>query len=506
MNGIGYDPLGGYLERVLSPEDRVLFDEAVASARTSAIRAAYIMVWLSCAESLKRKFRELAPRDGNAARITGEIGRREANHQSVDNYILDQAKDYGFIREAEHTQLQHIYVMRCLFGHPYETRPTVEQLVAAASTAIDHVLSRPTRLRHGYITDQVGLITSDAHFLDDLQVAVENYAGEVYPRVDEGLRLYFMRRLWPELERMVHDPAMAIYMRRGIWFSRTFLRQCINELLPSWDVVQDLTRAPDTLSTILSDPTLFTQITGHAQDIVVGTLIQIARASGTGLRLITELHEAGVLSDRHRERFEEAIRELPLSYLVSSGFPPIYYAQKFIDDFKSPNFYTQNPALEALNNLGQQRIASLPDRTLVLLGNNVLQAAQGNAKSAISMLREMASNPTPWPEHFVEGILSECFINEGAQIRFKVIHLDSAIRALLKLGSPAASGVVTRISARIQSGTFKNPWPRLEYRDEAVRTIDETCADDQDAQGILEPLRVALLNLEVEQVEEDKDE
>ena len=300
MNGTGFDPLGGYQDRVMSAEDRVLFDEAAASARTSAIRAAYIMVWLSCAESLKRKFRELAPRDGNARRINGEIGRIEANQKSVDNYILDNARDYGFITAAEHAQLHHIYGMRCLFGHPYETRPTVEQLVAAASTVVDHVLCRPTKLRHGYITDQVRLIASDASFLDDLQVAVETYAGVVYPRIDEGLRLYFMQKLWPELEQMVHDPAVAMYLRRGIWFSRAFLRQCLGDLLSAWDPVQDLTRTPESLSNILSDPILFAQISGHAQDIVVGNLIQISRASGTGLRLSAELHKAGCEPTTHR--------------------------------------------------------------------------------------------------------------------------------------------------------------------------------------------------------------
>ena len=500
MNGTGFDPLGGYQDRVMLAEDRVLFDEAVASARTSAIRAAYIMVWLSCAESLKRKFRELAPRDGNVRRINGEIGRREANHQSVDNYILEQAKDYGFIREAEHAQLQHIYEMRCLFGHPYETSPTVEQLVAAASTAIEYVLSRPTRLRHGYITDQVRLITSDPNFLDDLQVAVETYAGEVYPRVDEGLRLYFMQRLWPELERMVHDPPMAMYLRRGIWFSRTFLRQCLGELLTSWDPIQDLTRTPDSLSNILSDPILFAQISGHARDIMVGNLIQISRASGTGIRLIAELHEAGVLSDRHRERLTELAKELPLSYMVSSGFPPVYYAQQFIDAMKSHNWYTQNPAVDALENLGRRGVASLPDETQRLLGNNVLQAAEGGANSAVAMLRQMALSQTPWPDGFVEGILSECFVNDEDQIRFKLRQLGSAIKASVKLGRDSAIAVVTRIVARIQSGTFKNPWQRLDERDKAVGTIEKICVGDHDAQEALGPLIEALQNLVEEQI------
>ena len=50
--------LGKYTAEILACEDRPLFEEAVKAARVGALRASYLMIWLSCAESLKRRFRE----------------------------------------------------------------------------------------------------------------------------------------------------------------------------------------------------------------------------------------------------------------------------------------------------------------------------------------------------------------------------------------------------------------------------------------------------------------
>ena len=98
-------PLDPFLEEVLSDEDRVLFEEAAKAARVAAPRAAHLMIWLSCAESLKRKFREMAPRDGEAARISGEIAQRETNHKAVDKYLLQKAKEYGLVTDLEFTHI-----------------------------------------------------------------------------------------------------------------------------------------------------------------------------------------------------------------------------------------------------------------------------------------------------------------------------------------------------------------------------------------------------------------
>ena len=125
------DEYGKFLPQIADEQDRVLFQEAVNCAKSNAFRAAYIMVWLSAAESLKRKFKILATQDTEAGQIQGQIDQKEKQQQAIDVFLLDKSKDYGFLSDSEHTRLRHIYELRCVFGHPYEEQPTFQALQSA---------------------------------------------------------------------------------------------------------------------------------------------------------------------------------------------------------------------------------------------------------------------------------------------------------------------------------------------------------------------------------------
>ena len=52
------DRIHDYADRIHDEEDRPLFDDATKAASAGALRAAYAMLWLARAESIKRRFRE----------------------------------------------------------------------------------------------------------------------------------------------------------------------------------------------------------------------------------------------------------------------------------------------------------------------------------------------------------------------------------------------------------------------------------------------------------------
>ena len=66
-----------YALQILAEQDRPLFDDAVKAAEVGALRASYMMIWLACAESLKRRFREAQLRDHTAGNIVGTIENRK---------------------------------------------------------------------------------------------------------------------------------------------------------------------------------------------------------------------------------------------------------------------------------------------------------------------------------------------------------------------------------------------------------------------------------------------
>ena len=106
-----------YIDKVPAEEDRVLLEEAKASLRGGALRAAYIMTWIACAESLKRRFREAQTRDSHAGKIVGEIEEKERQRKSVDAYLIQKASEYGFIQLGEQRSVEHVYEMRLSLIH-----------------------------------------------------------------------------------------------------------------------------------------------------------------------------------------------------------------------------------------------------------------------------------------------------------------------------------------------------------------------------------------------------
>jgi hypothetical protein len=493
-------PLDPFLEKVLSDEDRVLFKEAAKAARVAAPRAAYLMIWLSCAESLKRKFREMTPRDGEAARISGEIAGKETNHKAVDKYLLQKAKEYGLVTDLEFTQLDHIYTMRCIYAHPYEEQPTLEQLIAAAQSVVDSVLGRPTKLRHGYLSEQVRLLTEELSFLDDVRSPVEHYAEQVQARADDELHLWFLRKLWEKLEAMASDHSMVALLRRGVWFSAAYLKQ-VPEVFDEWDVVADLVRTPAVLSLVLSEETLYVLVSDHAKGIVIGTLLERGASDSRYLDPVGYLIVAGVLGDGQLERVGTAIREMSLDDLVSMGVHPACYVDVLVEELKSHNWYRQKDAMVTLENAGPGRLGYLSVDTQHILGNNVLQAAEGDCGQAKRFLRDVSySQQDTWPEQFVEGVLAECFVNDDDEIRFKTRCLNEALRFLGTLSPLSRESVIGRLVHRVQGGEWKggSGWRHSEAKEKALQIMENAIEFDETRLGMLRPLIEIIKDLETE--------
>jgi len=426
------------------------------------------MIWICCAESLKRRFRELAPRDNAAAKVVGEIARKEMQQQSVDAYILDEAKRYGIVSDSEHARLRYIYEERCVFGHPYEQRPGEEALLAAAAEVVDIVLSRDTKLRHGFISQQVRLLIQDATYLDDLQATVEKYAADTVPRVEETLHQYFLEQLWKALEPIAGDRSVDAFFRRGIWFAASYLKASGLLTASTWEPVDDLTRWPQTLSRVLATPEIFRAIGSHASDMVVGVLVQAALTSPIQLSRLNTLAEKALLSERQGERFRGAIAAMPPEAVAQSSVSPIHFIDRIIAELKTHTWPRQNPAIELIENMGAPGINRLNAEQQFRLGNNVLQAADGGSRAAGMFLHRLTVADPVWPAAFIEGIVAECFVNDDDEIRFKTRVFEHAIRSWRAVPDAERSETGERLVARISNRSVQYGLGDPTARDRAV--------------------------------------
>ena len=201
---------------------------------------------------------------------------------------------------------------------------------------------------------------------------------------------------------------------------------------------------------------LFAKIGQRAQDCLVGYYLDESERRSFLLGALERLMNAGVLSERQRERFIEKINSIKFSQLSSSGISTSLIFDRLMTEIGSHNWYLQNAAIDFVSNNGHEQILGLSKEKQCLLGRNILQAAEGNASSAIALLSDIGTNIEKWPVDFVRGIVLESFVNEEKQIRFKKRHLKEVFCLLDRIETAGRSSIVSEVTTNINEGQNKH--------------------------------------------------
>lgn len=96
-------------------------------------------------------------------------------------------------------------------------------------------------------------------------------------------------------------------------------------------------------------------------------------------------------------------------------------SHKIIKGLKSHNWYTQNAALDQLNDKSVQKMAN---NNLFVLGRNIYQAACGGSNSASAYVRFFVDMTSGFPKDkrkaLLDGMLFEVFFDANAKLRSKI--------------------------------------------------------------------------------------
>ena len=116
--------------------------------------------------------------------------------------------------------------------------------------------------------------------------------------------------------------------------------------------------------------------------------------------------------------------ELRLQYSQEAFADALYQVDapstinKIIDELKSHNWYTQNPAILKI---GFIRDEEFPPSSWFVLGRNIYQAACGNSQKAMEFLGNLESRLAHFPEetakHMLAGMLFEIYFDAHGQFR-----------------------------------------------------------------------------------------
>jgi hypothetical protein len=447
------DILEKYYKKILDASDKPLFSEAVHASKGGASRAAYIMIWLACAESLKRRFNVAQQRDNEAGKIVGKLNNLEHEHKSIDKVLLEESKKYGFISDSEYTPLLHIYEMRCIYGHPYEQEPSQEQLIHAASTVVDFVLSRPVTLKESFAQSLVKNMISDVTYIDNDSETVSEYARNILPRIDSKIYGWMLDKYLTGLEPLANDPSQRILFLRGIYFCRTMLETYGDTIYSKEEWHNKVLKYKHSLSIICILRSIFSKIGKLAQDSIVLFLFQEAEKTPACLNRLEALLNSGQLNKRQTETFEKHIIELGIN-VVNTNLSIKTCYDLIIKLLRSYTWPKQNPAIIFILNSGPEQINELDEAQQVNLGRNVFQTADGEERRARRFINDLHESINEWPYSFLKGLILESFINNDNIIRFKNRKIEGLLRAFDVLEQTKRNTLMREVINQVKTGKF----------------------------------------------------
>lgn len=461
--GLLNEKLEALRQRIAEKVDLLLYDEAASCFDVEAYRAAYVMAWISAAESLRNKFSVMSGRkDGQAGRVVQEVENRERKDSPTDSYLLDQARGLGLVTVEQHKKLAHVREMRNLYAHPTRTGPTEQEVLAALEIVVDAVLSQPPRLGHGYVNELLSDLFEDRHFLDDDEEVVLGYAVDVARRVHLDVCPYLLTGLVSRSEELFGDPERAKERRRASWFVAGFIPELEPDLSQqSWGIVGVIQQHPVVASLLLGVPEVWPFLPDQAKSMIFGHLTEpasdnagriISRALGLGRAWV--LRSRGLLIARQLDVLREAEDSVPYRTLQAAGIPLTRYVNRLLTDLKSHSWDWQNPAAEALGDASSQEVFELGPDTQEQLGRNILQAAEGSAWRAQGLIAAVAQAPGVWPERFVAGLLFETLFDDEGCFRLKSSRLRRAL--IIALSHEMAEKILGEVTERVRKSEPKD--------------------------------------------------
>ena len=244
---------------------------------------------------------------------------------------------------------------------------------------------------------------------------------------------------------------------------------------------------------VLADERYFDGIGDLTRDFLVSELLTRGDHDPRCLNLLQKLDHADMLTDRQQERLHTHSDQPSYSNLTQVNITLGFNYPKTIDDLKSHNWYIQNPAVNYIRLQGASQVALLNRSQQVELGRNILQAADGDANSAVSFIAGLTSQKTQWPIGLIQGMLLECFTNERHEFRLKLDVIDHLLRYIDTIAVPVQRRLVKKVVESMQPSTPKYSFLLTDQIDEALPKL-ESFPWANDIRDLLISMRAVLID------------
>ena len=421
--------------KILENDDKVLFKEASGCLEHNFFRAAYILGWIALIESLKRKINRFANiGDKKSDKAVEKIEGAEKNKQSADIIIFQEANSCAVIDPNDLNTIQYLWGQRCIFAHPYEIEPDIDDVKYILNQIVKISLGKELLFNKSYISELCNNIAEKPFFLPKNGVQVRDYANKTISRVPENLYPFFFKTLLSKIGTIKDDDTKV--------YEITKLRNFIVELFSRTNV--DLNSTDFGLEKRAADFP-FESFIGYVHidtwEKIPYRIKEMLIAFMEGLTNSTQLEfiklttsalvKRAILEDEFKERFFVKLNSLPIETSIWHYSETLAKYNRIISDMKTFSYDIQNPVIDVLKtDQAIDFLKSLDFEQRFEIGRVLVYAANNSHYKSQNFIPSILSENSEYQDEIKAGIAFGYIFSANNSFRYRIYDLIKTINIL----------------------------------------------------------------------------
>lgn len=431
MGALEYSSYKIWKKDVVDKDDGILFDEIIICIDNGAYRSASVMIWNLCVQSLIKKIEILSEHN---KKLRHEFYKWKNKKNETD--FLELCEKFDLIDEMGFNQLDLIRNARNKYAHPNNISPAKNEVLSYLFFALNTVLSKSAKFSyvHAKTIFESKLFTDPYYLGNKNENQIKHYAIDFINRIDKNSYKSILKLLFEITEGLFED----IEKERCLNIALIFIKQLLlidANLIDENSCNYFLDNYKKTSCNIFTESEFWIELYSNSKFRVFNYSFDFKNNIFSEIDFLNKfypLYEKNLLNNDFKNKIDEMINNISLELVFNSSLPLIIKFNRLIYDFKSYDFYTQNPAAKLLKTLD---LSKFDDNQLEELGRNLYQSADGGSWESKSTIDYYLNNFDGDSKEYqlIKGCLLEIFVNEKNEFRFKssysikllkVIHND----------------------------------------------------------------------------------
>lgn len=444
--------------QILVDDDKVLFEEASQCFLNGQLRAAYIMTWISLIESLKRKIFLLSNlEDSRAITALQKIEDLEKHKKPVDKVIFEESKLCGIIDDSDYSKVEFLWGQRCLFAHPYNLNPEVDEVKHIIGQAARITLCKELHFNKVYLDDLVENISSKPFFLPSEIELVRTYAIKTISRTPIILHPYLFKKLFFKVSELSQIEEKFLELRKLRYY---LIELLINTTIPLvndvWSLENRVTRFPyecfigfvhqDTweLLPYRIKEMLIAYLEGELNRIKLIPLMEITR----------NLVRNKTLDEDFQNRYYNKLNGLPFDTSINYYGDEKVIFQRICEDLESGQYEQQNPVVDFLRKSTTiELVSELSKSQQIHLGRLFMSTYKNNNWKGQSLVNSIINGSLSYNEWIKAGIaLGGYLLANKDEIQLDQKYIEKSSEILNNLSELVQNEIYDTIEQMIADG------------------------------------------------------